>query len=74
MASAIERQYQPTSMNCLHLGNGVPRLHVHLVPRFADDPRAGGPLEPEAFDAGNREPLDDGTFRARAAALRALIG
>src|SRR5437016_2661454 len=38
VASAIERRYQPAKMNWLSLGNGVPHLHVHLVPRHDDDP------------------------------------
>ena len=49
VASAVERRYQPVKMNWLSLGNGVPHLHVHLVPRYADDPHAGGPLEQGAL-------------------------
>ena len=33
VARAVEEQYQPAKMNWLSLGNGVPHLHVHLVPR-----------------------------------------
>ena len=50
VAEAVEAQYQPAKMNWLHLGNGVPHLHVHLVPRPHDDARAGHPLETEAFN------------------------
>src|ERR1700751_377890 len=50
VASAVERRYQPVKMNWLSLGNGAPHLHVHLVPRYADDPYAGGPIEKDAFD------------------------
>ena len=49
VARAVEDRYHPAKMNWLSLGNGVPHLHVHLVPRPFDDPRAGWPLETEAF-------------------------
>jgi diadenosine tetraphosphate (Ap4A) HIT family hydrolase len=61
-------------MNWLSLGNGVPHLHVHLVPRPLDDARAGGPLEPEAFEQRHVPALDDEVLRTEAAALRARLG
>jgi diadenosine tetraphosphate (Ap4A) HIT family hydrolase len=73
VASAVQRRYQPMKMNWLSLGNGVPHLHVHLVPRYADDPHAGGPLEQDAFDAANRAPLDDDALATEQSALRHLI-
>ena len=45
VASAVEERYRPLKMNWLLLGNGVPHLHVHLVPRYFDDSAAGGPIE-----------------------------
>ncbi len=50
VARAVAAHARPVKMNWLSLGNGVPHLHVHLVPRPADDAAAGGPLEAEAFD------------------------
>jgi diadenosine tetraphosphate (Ap4A) HIT family hydrolase len=73
VASAIERRYRPLKMNWLSLGNWVPHLHVHLVPRHPDDPCAGGPLEQDAFDHEGQAPLDDATLRAEAKALRNLV-
>ena len=32
------------------LGNGVPHLHVHLVPRYLDDDTPGRPLSARHFD------------------------
>ena len=72
-ARAIEDRYRPLKMNWLSLGNGVPHLHVHLVPRYADDPAAGGPLEREAFDFAAIEPLSDDALNEEAVALTALI-
>ncbi len=60
-------------MNWLHLGNGVPHLHVHLVPRPHEDPRASGPLETEPFDAAATAALPPAVLEDEAAALRALL-
>ena len=60
-------------MNWFSLGNGVPHLHVHLVPRPLDDARPGWPVEPEAFDVAATPPLDPAELAAAAAALRARL-
>jgi diadenosine tetraphosphate (Ap4A) HIT family hydrolase len=73
VALAIERRYQPVKMNWLSLGNWVPHLHVHLVPRHADDPCAAGPLEQDAFDHEGQMPLDDASLRLESRELKNLI-
>jgi diadenosine tetraphosphate (Ap4A) HIT family hydrolase len=73
VAQAVEDQYQPAKMNWLHLGNGVPHLHVHLVPRPHDDPRAGLPLETEAFHFDVIPPIDPTQLAEEATALRARL-
>ena len=35
---------QPVKMNCNLLGNSVPHLHTHIVPRYEDDPKPGWPF------------------------------
>jgi diadenosine tetraphosphate (Ap4A) HIT family hydrolase len=40
----IERVFTPCHMNYLLLGNIVPHLHVHVVPRYLDDPSPERPL------------------------------
>jgi len=74
VARAVDERYHPAKMNWLSLGNGVPHLHVHLVPRPEGDAWAGGPLEPEAFERALIPPVDDAELRAEAAALRASLG
>src|SRR5579862_875342 len=64
--SAVERRYKPMKMNWLSVGNGVPHLHVHLVPRYGDDPHASGPLEQDAFDHDRRDAFDDATLHCEA--------
>jgi len=58
------------TMNYQTLGNAVPHLHTHLVPRFAQDPAPGRPLP---FPEGDRPTLPDATLRRDASALRSLI-
>ena len=40
----IERVFRPCHVNYLLLGNIVPHLHVHVVPRYVDDPAPERPL------------------------------
>src|SRR5262249_14919622 len=49
VAQAAHRAFQPVKMNLEALGNGVPHLHWHIVPRAADDVRPRGPIW-ENFD------------------------
>lgn len=38
VAAALAHVFQPTKLNYELLGNMVPHMHWHLVPRFSDDP------------------------------------
>ena len=49
-ARAIEARFRPAKLNYEALGNGVPHLHVHLVPRYLDDDAPGRPLSARHFD------------------------
>nr|MDQ2733227.1 HIT family protein [Armatimonadota bacterium] len=43
-AKAITQAVQPDHINYASLGNMVPHLHWHLIPRFQDDPRWGSAI------------------------------
>ena len=43
-ARALERVYQPTKMNFQLLGNAIPHLHGHIIPRYYGDPAPGRPI------------------------------
>ena len=46
---AIERVFRPCHVNYLLLGNIVPHLHVHIVPRYLDDSALERPLPWNVF-------------------------
>jgi diadenosine tetraphosphate (Ap4A) HIT family hydrolase len=41
---AIARTLRPDHLNVESLGNVVPHLHWHIVPRYLSDPRWGAPI------------------------------
>ena len=43
---AIAQTVRPDHMNVAALGNVIPHLHWHLIPRYRDDPRWGAPIWP----------------------------
>jgi len=43
VAHALDRAFTPKKMNYESLGNGVPHLHWHLVPRYDSHPDPRGP-------------------------------
>lgn len=44
VAQALARAFQPVKMNYELLGNQVPHIHWHLVPRLATDPDLRSPI------------------------------
>ncbi|HVV75903.1 MAG TPA: HIT family protein [Mycobacteriales bacterium] len=71
VARAIDRVFQPMKINLMTLGNWVPHLHTHIVPRYADDPAPGNPISWE--DMFYDEPLPDATLRDHAERLAAVL-
>jgi len=49
VANALSKAFKPDKMNYELLGNSMPHLHWHLVPRYSSDPMWGRPIW-----AGNR--------------------
>lgn len=67
---AIERAFGPVKLNYDLLGNSVPHLHFHVVPRYADDPRPGWPFP---FPAEDPPPFPEDEFRRDLERLRAAL-
>jgi diadenosine tetraphosphate (Ap4A) HIT family hydrolase len=47
--SAIVRTVNPDHVNVAALGNLVPHLHWHIIPRYHTDPRWGAPIWPTSL-------------------------
>jgi diadenosine tetraphosphate (Ap4A) HIT family hydrolase len=71
VARALELQLDPVKTNYNLLGNSLPHLHTHVIPRFADDPKPGWPFP---FPEGEPPQIEEARYRADVTALRALLG
>ena len=58
-------------MNYETLGNSVPHLHTHLIPRFTDDPRPGQPFPLSANQPAAKIP--EKQLQSDAKALRKFL-
>jgi diadenosine tetraphosphate (Ap4A) HIT family hydrolase len=67
---AIEHVVRPVKMNYNLLGNSLPHLHAHVVPRYADDPKPGWPF---TFPEVDPEPFPDDELQRDVNALRAAF-
>jgi len=68
---AVRARFSPVKMNYLTLGNTVPHLHTHVLPRYRDDPAPGGPIAWQ--DIFSADPVPEAELRRQAADLRALL-
>lgn len=68
----IERAYRPAKLNYLTLGNALPHLHTHIVPRYTDD---ADPGRPPRFMMADQEwpPMPDEQYALELSDLRAAI-
>ena len=71
--AALREVMRPDKVNLASLGNVVPHLHWHVIPRFADDPHFPNPVWGERKrDTPHAAPADlDAQLTA---ALHALLG
>jgi diadenosine tetraphosphate (Ap4A) HIT family hydrolase len=67
---ALEQYLEPVKLNYNLLGNSVPHLHTHVLPRYADDPKPGWPLP---FPEDEPPPIDEALYRRDVEALRSLL-
>jgi len=70
VAQALEAHLKPVKMNYNVLGNSLPHLHTHLIPRYADDPRPGWPFP---FPEHDPPPIEDHVLQKDVEALRKLL-
>jgi diadenosine tetraphosphate (Ap4A) HIT family hydrolase len=65
----LEQRLQPVKLNYDILGNSLPHLHTHVIPRYADDPKPGWPFP---FPDGDPGQIDEDEFRRDVEALRSV--
>lgn len=70
---AIARAVRPDLMNYACLGNVVPHLHAHLVPRYRTDPRWGGPIYTSNLEDMLVTRLTEGEYQETISAIRAEL-
>lgn len=70
LAEALETVFRPVKMNYELLGNQVPHIHWHLIPRLADDPLPRWPVWRSTHEPRH---VSSEEYRARAAAIREAI-
>jgi diadenosine tetraphosphate (Ap4A) HIT family hydrolase len=71
-ARALIEHYRPLKMNYQTLGNSLPHLHTHLIPRYVEDPAPGQPFPLRALN-GSEQPIPEAKLRSDAEALRRLL-
>lgn len=64
---------RPDHINVELLGNVVPHLHWHIVPRYFDDPRWGMPIWTTPLSAMSETMLDENDRRALIDAIRTAL-
>lgn len=63
---AVRQVVQPDKINLASLGNVVPHLHWHIIPRWADDSHFPAPIWAAARRAGNARAVPASAALARA--------
>jgi len=70
---AIETHYRPIKMNFEMLGNSVPHLHTHVIPRYLDDGAPGTPALMMRTDFDRTKKRPESEIAREAEALRRLL-
>ena len=70
---AIFRACSPDHMNVESLGNVVPHLHWHIIPRYRSDPRWGSPVWGTGVDDPGEVLLDAAGYTELAGRIRELL-
>ena len=73
VAAAIVAVCKPDHMNVESLGNVVPHLHWHLIPRYKNDGRWRGPIWAQSADVQPQRRLDEDDRAGLLAALRKAL-
>lgn len=72
-ALAISAVAEPDMMNYATLGNVIPHLHYHIMPRYQTDPRWGTPIWESNLADMQVTTLDDADFAQLRDAVKAAL-
>lgn len=61
--AALRALIGPDKINLASLGNQVPHIHWHIIPRFVDDPHFPDPVWVPAKRSGRPRPVDTTALR-----------
>jgi diadenosine tetraphosphate (Ap4A) HIT family hydrolase len=70
VARALDAVYMPAKINYELLGNMVPHIHWHIVPRFVSDPLWPRPIWTEAHEERFLSPAD---YRRHSEKIRSAL-
>lgn len=72
-AKAITATVRPDLMNYATLGNVIPHLHYHIIPRYRTDPRWGGPIWESDLSTMQATTLPNAEFNRLRDDIRAVV-
>ncbi len=72
VAKALSAHFRPIKIDYETLGNTVPHLHTHPIPRYAEDPAPGRPF-PLIPQDGSEPLISEDVLQTDAAAIRSFL-
>lgn len=74
VSRGLEAHYRPAKINLMMLGNTVPHLHTHVIPRYVTDDSPGIPPRfMREFPPRDEPPLPEAEYEADVSTLRELL-
>jgi diadenosine tetraphosphate (Ap4A) HIT family hydrolase len=70
VGAALEKVFQPIKLNYQILGNRIPQVHAHIIPRYYDDPAPNRPIRPNEEQAT----LNNETYGRMVGDIREALG
>lgn len=70
VGAALEKVFKPIKINYQILGNRIPQLHVHIIPRYYGDPAPNSPIRPNS----EQVTLNNETYGRMVGDIREALG
>lgn len=72
-ARAIAEVVAPDHMNYATLGNVIPHLHYHIIPRYRNDPRWGAPIWETSLEAMPVKKLQNAEYQELISGIQKVL-